>query len=354
MRHARLRVLPILLACLLCFAAVAGSSVRAWAGEPSAANASDPARGALSGLKAKYRRPPAIPYPPENSYSVAKAQLGRTLFFDASLSADGSLACASCHKPELGWRDGLARGIGRGGVVLARRTPAIVDLAWAATFLWDGRIDDMEQQAVDPIRLAKIGNRALPELSSALQRSPTYRAAFACAFGDEAVTQERIGAALATFERTVVSRNSAFDDWIEGDEAAISADAKHGFMLFNGPANCAACHSGWRFTDDGFHDIGLPGGTDLGRGALVPGEPTLLHAFKTPTLRAMAMRGVAAGPFMHDGSVATMGDVLTHYASGFVRRASLDPDVRPFVLNEPDRGDLLAFLASINARDDTE
>ena len=304
---------------------------------------------AIDALKARYRRPTGIPFPEDNPFSPAKAALGRKLFFDPSLSADGMLACASCHKPGHGWRDGLPRAIGRDGIMLARRTPAIVDLAWCEDVLWDGRLD-LDAQAVDPIRLPKIGNRMLPALAASLQRDATYQASFAAAFGEGAITPAHIGAAIATFERTVVSPRSAFDAWINGDEGAIGKDAKRGFALFNGAANCKACHDTWRFTDDGFHDIGLPDDRDLGRGKILPREPTLQHAFKTPTLRS-AGGGVALdGPFMHDGSLTTLDGVLTEYSSGFVRRPSLDPAIRGFALSARDRHDLKAFLVSINAR----
>ena len=302
-----------------------------------------------SALKVRFRRPATVPMPQDDLSGRALAELGRTLFFDASLSADGTLSCATCHRPELGWSDGRPRAVGRGGATLARRTPPIVDLAWAVTVLWDGRMDDVDSQAVDPIRLPQIGNRPLPELTAAMQRDEDYPRAFAAAFGDRTITPERIGSALGAFERSLVSPRSAFDAWIEGDETAIGEDAKRGFAIFNGAGHCGSCHDGWRFTDDGFHDIGLAGGTDRGRGTLFPHEPTLQHAFKTPTLRRVNVDGPLAGPFMHDGSLTTLDDVLTHYASSFVHRSSLDPAMQAFGLSAQDRHDLTAFVGSINA-----
>lgn len=294
-------------------------------------------------LKATYRRSPTVPFPDDNPYSVAKAGLGHKLFFDPGLSADGTLSCATCHHPEAGWRDGQRRGIGRNGVRLARRTPTILDLAWAPALTWDGRMNSLEQQAVDPIANPKIGAMNLQSLATRLEKDADYRGAFLAAFGSSAITPDRIGKALATFERTVVSGSAPFDRWVDGDDGAIGEPAKRGFALFAGRGNCTACHSGWRMTDDGFHDIGLPDTGDLGRGARMPGEVTLQHAFKTPTLRDIGLDG----PYMHDGSLQTLDAVVTHYAHDFVRRPSLDPDVRRFALSERDRADLVSFLQTL-------
>ncbi len=351
MRHIRPSIRLAALACCLWIATaiLAPAALAVLPAHERAPHADEALAPATDALKARYRRPAGIPYPDDNPFSPAKAALGRKLFFDPSLSADGTLACASCHKPGHGWTDGLPRAIGRRGIMLARRTPAIVDLAWCEDVLWDGRLD-LDAQAVDPIRLPKIGNRMLPDLAASLQHDAAYQAGFAAAFGDVSITPKRIGAAIATFERTVISPRSAFDAWIDGDEAAIGKDAKRGFALFNGRANCKSCHEGWRFTDDGFHDIGLPDDRDLGRGKLMPREPTLQHAFKTPTLRSAGGGVALAGPFMHDGSLTTLDSVLTEYSSGFVRRPSLDPDIRGFAMSARDRHDLKAFLAAINAR----
>ena len=145
----------------------------------------------------------------------------------------------------------------------------------------------------------------------------------------------------------MVSNKAPFDRWVEGDEGAIDAEAKRGFELFNGRGNCAACHSGWRFTDDGFHDVGLRS-LDRGRAAEVPDVPQLEHAFKTPTLRNIALRA----PYMHDGSAATLRDVVAHYDSGFVERPSLSPEMRRLGLSARETDDLVAFMRTLTSRDD--
>jgi cytochrome c peroxidase len=314
---------------------------------PIGAIADDAASVPVATLQAQYRRPDTIPFPAANPYTDAKAQLGQTLFFDPRLSGPGTLACAGCHNPGLGWKDGLARGVGFGAKQLARATPTIVNLAWADLLMWDGSKDGLEDQALGPNISETEMNMPMPVLLSRLSAIPGYRRRFAEAFGQPAITPERVAQAIATFERTVVSNKAPFDRWIAGDEAAIDEPAKRGFVLFNTRANCAACHSTWRFTDDGFHDIGLPG-DDPGRGAQVPDEPALAHAFKTPTLRDIDLRA----PYMHDGSIATLRAVVQHYDSGFTARPSLSPEMHRLGLAPRDIDDIVAFLHTLTSQDD--
>ena len=146
-----------------------------------------------------------------------------------------------------------------------------------------------------------------------LQGIPEYKKWFEIVFPEEGLTADNIAKSIATFERTVVSGYAPFDAWVEGDEKAISDSAKRGFVLFNGKARCADCHTGWNFTDNKFHDIGVAT-KDLGRGKFVPDDPKAKHAFKTPGLRDITQRA----PFMHDGSVADLEAVMVHYVSGGV------------------------------------
>lgn len=171
---------------------------------------------------------------------------------------------------------------------------------------------------------------------------PAYQSAFEQAFPGQAISLDTIAAAIATFERTVVSGEAPFDRWVKGDEEAVSQSAKRGFVLFNGKANCAVCHAGWRMSDDGFHDIGLPD-DDRGRAAVAPGIEQLEHAFKTPTLRNVSQRA----PYMHNGTVATLAAVIDHYDTGFVRRPSLDTQMKPLGLTAEEKADLLAFLDTL-------
>jgi len=301
----------------------------------------------LAEMKAQYVRPPGPPPAPEdNQTTPAREALGRQLFFDPRLSGSGLMSCASCHAPNRDWQDGVATAIGRDGRILARRTPTLLNAAWGFPFFWDGRADTLEQQAVMPI--AAPGEMNLPHAQAVARISAirSYREAFAQSYDGEGVTIETIGKAIAAFERTIVSDQAPFDLWIEGDDRAISPQAQRGFILFNTSAGCSTCHSGWRFTDDGFHDIGV-GRDDEGRAGVMPGIEELRFAFKTPTLRNIDQRG----PYMHDGSLRTIEDVIDFYAARPVDRPSLSPDLRRIELSAQERADLAAYLRTLTSED---
>jgi cytochrome c peroxidase len=184
------------------------------------------------------------------------------------------------------------------------------------------------------------------ELVARLAADPDYGRQFAEAFGDPQINRRRIELALATFERSIVATDAPFDRWIAGDETAIDPAAKRGFALFNGRARCAQCHSGFVFTDGSFHDIGTARDPDIGRGRLFPSSIKLQHAFKTPTLRDVALRA----PYMHDGSVPTLEAVIELYDRGGIARPSRDEAIGPLLLSEEEKADLLAFLQSLTSR----
>lgn len=316
----------------------------AWLEMPQAL-AAEPVANAAA--KRAFGRPDAIPFPPDNPYTDAKAGLGATLFFDPRLSGTGTVSCATCHNPALSWKDGLERGVGHDAQRLGRATPTLLDLAWADLLMWDGRFEGLEEQVAGPIGSAAEMDQRLDALPAKLAVLPGYRVAFETAFGSPEVTLPRVKQAVATFERTLVSNKAPFDRWLAGDDEAITAEARRGFALFTGRANCASCHSGWRFTDDGFHDIGLPS-PDMGRGATVPHEPSLQHTFKTPTLRNIARRA----PYMHDGSVASLAEVVRHYDTGFIGRPTLAPEMHRLGLSAQDADDLVAFMRTLTSQDD--
>ncbi len=305
-----------------------------------------PAEPDLTAMKAKYRRPAEVPFPDDNAYSLAKAELGQKLFFDPRLSGPSTMSCASCHNPGLSWSDGLPTAIGSGANHLSRRSPTILNLAWASALFWDGRADSLEQQALGPIQAPGEMNNSMPMLVSMISDLRGYREAFATAFPNEPISPGTIAKAIATFERTVVSGQAPFDRWIGGEETAIDDAAKRGFVTFNTKAHCVACHSGWRFTDDSFHDIGLPD-ADRGRGELTPGITPLDHAFKTPGLRNIAERG----PYMHDGSVKTLTAVIHHYDGGFLPRPSLSEEIHKLDLSRQEVTDLVEFMKTLSSKD---
>jgi cytochrome c peroxidase len=292
----------------------------------------------------KYRRPSEIPFPQDDSYSKAKARLGRMLFFDPILSGSKSRSCSSCHNPRLSWADGRPRAIGEKQKSLPLRTPTLLDVAWTPLLGWTGHFRNLESVAMGPITAPD--NMDLPEtvMIQRLSAIPGYVEAFDAAFRNGPITADKVEMALATFERTIVSGRAPFDRWIDGDETAIDQSAKRGFALFNGKANCAACHSGWAFTDASFHDVGTARNGDIGRGALFPTSVALQYAFKTPTLRDVARRG----PFMHDGLVPTLEAVIDLYNHGGIDRPSRDPEIRPLGLSAGETADLIAFLRTLS------
>jgi cytochrome c peroxidase len=296
--------------------------------------------------KKEYVRPSEIPFPKENPYTAAKADLGRTLFFDPRLSGANYISCGTCHNPSFAWGDGLAKGIGHAMTKLGRRTPTILNLAFGEDLMWDGRFETLEQQALGPMSAPVEMNQNLKVIVAELQQIPEYRTLFNVSFPGKGITVENIAKAIATFERTVVSGVAPFDRWIAGDEHAMTASAKRGFDLFNNKANCVACHSGWNFTDSSFHDIGMPD-KDIGRGKVVPGVVVMQHAFKVPTLR----NAVERAPYMHDGSLKNLYSVVEHYNKGFVTRPSKSEEIFALKLNDAEKTDLVEFMKTLSSKD---
>lgn len=294
--------------------------------------------------RSDYQRPEAIPAPDSNPLTIEKTTLGKALFFDPRLSRDKGMSCATCHSPDHRWSDGRVVPLGSEELEQPRRTPTVMNSAWLKALMWDGRANSLEAQAVLPITTPHEMNYNMKSLVQRLNDIQGYRPLFEAAYGDADITTQRIAMALATFQRTLVSNISSFDRWVEGDEQAISPSAQRGFEIFNGKAQCAACHKSWRFTDDSFHDIGLDS-PDLGRGKVIPVEVTIMqHAFKTPTLRDLPENG----PFMHDGSMTDLDEVIQHYEEGGSDRPSLSKEMKPFELTEQQRADLIAFLKTLD------
>jgi cytochrome c peroxidase len=292
-----------------------------------------------------YRRPLAIPYPQDNPYSPAKAALGRMLFFDPILSGSQARSCGTCHDPNLSWGDGLARATGEGQKKLALRSPTLLTVAWTPRLGWDGKFRDLESVAFGPILSPANMNMQEAALMERLNAIPGYVGAFAAAFGPSSINRRSIELALATFERSIVGGQTPFDRWVEGDDGAINAAAKRGFDIFNNKGRCSACHSGFAFTDGSFHDIGTGKDTDIGRGRLFPNSVKLRYAFKTPTLRDVARRA----PYMHDGSIETLEEVIDLYDRGGIERPSRSVLIRPLGLMDAERADLIAFMQTLTA-----
>ena len=287
-----------------------------------------------------------VPAPSDNPITADKIALGRRLFFDARLSKDGRTACATCHQPSRGFSDGrrLARGVfGRNG---RRNTPSILNRAYGQSAFWDGRAPTLEDQ----VRAAVTGDRDLGlsmEVAVArVSRDAEYSRGFTTAFGGP-VTAERLARALATFVRSRLSGNSAFDRFLSGDAAALGALERKGLELFSGRARCARCHAGPLLSDEGFHNTGIAWVNgrfqDQGRAA-VTGRDGDRGAFKTPTLRDI----VRTAPYMHDGSMPRLIDVIEFYDRGGRPNPYLDTDIRPLRLTADEKAALMAFLRRLS------
>lgn len=297
-------------------------------------------------LKERYKRPTAIPYPENNQYTPDREKLGKMLFFDPRLSRSGVMSCATCHNPSFAFGDGLPTGVGHAHQPLARRTPTVLNLAWATKLFWDGRANSLEEQALGPIDAEAEMNMGSQNAVDRLKKIEGYRELAGRAYPGEAFDEKLVGRAIATYERGVVSGKAPFDRWIEGDEGAIPDQAKNGFILFNTKAKCADCHSGWNFTDHSFQDIGIDDG-DIGRGKILPLK-SMQHAFKTPGLRNIDQRG----PFMHNGQEETLEEVVDFYnRGGDAQRPSVSKSVTKLGLTEDEKRDIVTFLKTLTSED---
>jgi cytochrome c peroxidase len=297
-------------------------------------------------------RLPSVPMPADNVSTPVRVELGKSLFFDPRMSGNGAMSCASCHNPSLGWSDGLRTAVGWGGQVLGRATPTVVNTAYNTQFMWDGRKKSLEDQALGPMKTPQEMNTDFAVSLARLRSVPSYVALFDKAYPGEGVTEETIAKAIAAFERTVVSNDSAFDRWLAGDKKAMTAQQWRGFKVFTdeGKGNCAACHSGANFTDNGYHNIGL---TRQGDGEPDPGRyairkvASMKGAFKTPGLRDISK----TAPYMHTGTMKTLEEVVDHYdkggaGTGFV--GAVAKDVVKLDLTDAEKKALVKFMKTLD------
>lgn len=286
----------------------------------------------------------------DNPVTPAKVELGKALFFDPRLSGNGTVSCASCHNPALGWSDGLKTGVGINGTVLGRATPTIINVAYNTQFMWDGRKKSLEDQALGPMKTPEEMRTDFSAALHLLGSIDGYIAMFNKAFPGEAIGEETMAKAIAAFERTVVSKDSRFDRWLSGDRKAISAQEYRGYQVFIDPerGNCATCHGGPNFTDNGYHNIGLKqidGKVDEGR-FKIKAIASMKGAFKTPTLRDIAL----TAPYFHDGSATTLMEAVEHYNRGGDDKGNLSKDIRPLNLTSAEKDALVAFMMALNGR----
>lgn len=284
-----------------------------------------------------------VPMPKDNLGTPARIELGKALFFDPRLSGAGAMSCASCHEPQLGWSDGRKTSI-VGSDVMGRASPTIVNLGYNTQFTWDGRKKDLEEHAVGPHR--HLSKDAFIAAVGKLGAIPGYKAMFEKAYPGEPISVETSAKALAAFQRTVVSNDSPFDRWIAGDTKAITPQQYRGYQVFTDAAkgNCASCHNGPNFTDNGFHNVGIKT-ADVGRFQFRQ-VAALKGAFKTPTLRDIEL----TAPYFHNGVASTLREVVDYYDKGGEDRSNVSPEVRPLNLSEQEKDDLVAFLRALTGK----
>jgi cytochrome c peroxidase len=326
--------------------------------------------------------PPEVPA--DDPPTREKVELGKKLYFDTRISTDGTVACATCHDPRHGFADPRtgATSAGVGGATGTRNAPTVLNAAFLAAQFWDGRAATLEEQAVQP--LVNPIEHGFPDGAAVLAKLGTladYPPLFQAAFGSGEITMVRVGQAIASFERTLLSLDAPIDRFLAGDASAISDSARRGWELYNGKARCNTCHGRIDvlplFTDDLFHNIGVgvsrvdfdavsrkaasqveagvsvdtlaltnAEASELGR-FLVTGEQKDLGAFKTPQLRNVAL----TAPYMHDGSEATLAAVIEFYDRGGNDNPYLDGGMRPLGLTAQEKADLVALMETFTSSD---
>jgi cytochrome c peroxidase len=289
---------------------------------------------------------PPIQWPRDNPYSAAKVELGRYLYFDRRLSADDTVSCASCHAPEHGFTDGSPVSTGINGQKGGRSAPTVINRVYSLAQFWDGRAGSLEEQAKGPMaNPIEMGNTH-GAVVARLRGIAGYRPLFAKAFGGEEINIDRVAQAIACFERTVLSGNAPYDKYKAGNRSAMNASQVRGMKVFFDKAQCDRCHEGSTFTLNAYANIGV--GTDkpepdVGRYAVTK-DARDWGVFKTPTLREIEH----TAPYMHDGSLKTLDEVVEYYNKGGIPNKNLDANIKPLHLGDQEKNDLVAFLKALS------
>lgn len=289
--------------------------------------------------------PAYVPMPQTNVNFVQKVNLGKQLYFDGRLSKNNAISCAFCHNPGTGFADARQFSLGAFGTAGGRQAPTVYNTSFNPFQFWDGRATSLEEQAIgpihNPIEMAETHETVVPKIA----KIPGYQKQFRAVFG-VGVSLQGIADAIAAFERTIVSANSAFDKYAMGESKAMDEAAIRGMQLFKGKARCVLCHNGPNFTDNQFHNLGVPQEgllkEDLGRYNVSRRERDK-GAFKTPTLRSVT----ETAPYMHDGVFKTLEDVIEFKNKGGEPNPNLSPLMKPLSLTPEEKADLLAFLKAL-------
>lgn len=277
--------------------------------------------------------------------SEARATLGRRLFFDPVLSVDRTIACASCHDPSRGFADSTPLSEGVHGRRTLRNAPTLFNRAYGESFMWDGRAPTLETQVLQPIENELEMDLSLDEAVGRLAAEASYRSAFEEVYGSPP-TAEHLAASLAAFVRRLYLGNSPIDRFRSGEVEAVTPQERAGLWLYESRGACWKCHSGANFTDEKFHNtgIGADGDEPEEARAAVTGEASDRGRFKTPTLRGVAL----TAPYMHDGSLATLEEVVEFYRQGGHPNSNLDERIAPIELSDEDAANLVAFLRALS------
>lgn len=293
-----------------------------------------------------------IPAPANNPITQGKVELGFRLWFEPLLSANNKMSCATCHDFRKGFSNSQPNAVGVTGARGNRNVPTIYAAAYQHETFWDGRAASLEEQALGPIQNPVEMNETLENVLRKLNNHPYYRAKFQEVF-QSPPNAEGMAKALASFERALVVKPTAYERYQAGDENALNGAQKRGMLLFmRRNTECFNCHRGPDFSDHNFNNIGVgmdQSNPDLGRFNLTR-DPLDHGAFKTPTLINISR----SGPYMHNGSLKTLREVVDFYDRGGTPNANLDPRIRPLNLSEENKNDLVAFLESLSAPDNLQ
>ncbi len=287
---------------------------------------------------------PALNYPNDNKPTRRKFELGKKLFFDKLLSKENAISCGSCHFQNLAFSDSVQFSIGSAGQLGERNSPTLTNIGYNSNFFWDGGVPTLELQALAPLDNHKEFDLPYDSLLLRLNNNSNYKQLFMAAFNEDA-TLNNYTKALACYQRAFISGNSKYDDYFyRNNSKAFTASELSGFQLFINPTiGCNSCHSGFNFTNGGFENNGLSVNyKDAGR-YKVTGYIQDLAKFKVPTLRNVAL----TAPYMHDGSFATLTQVIDHYDSGGQAHSSKSPKVKPLNLTTQQKTDLVNFLKTL-------
>lgn len=294
----------------------------------------------FEGLDSTY---PILEYPSDNPENTAVAALGERLFYDPILSLDSTVSCGSCHKPELGFATNDAITPGVGAALSKRNSSSLINVGFQPYLMREGGVPTLEMQVLVPLGDETEMAHNVVDAVMRLNRSTSYRNEFLAVYGDTA-TPYFLVRALANFERTLTDFSTPFDQYIQGDKTALSNEAEKGGQLFYGKAGCVQCHSGILLSDFGFANNGtaILDSSDYGR-ELLTNEWSDRYLFKVPSLRAVK----TTAPYMHDGSVASLADVIAQYSVGGAGHSYQDPRIQSLELSFAEKNQLIAFLEAL-------